>query len=159
MLNNCRKNLEGVIFSSKLTLLELLGPLMTLCAAPEMVMGQHLVVYVDNAGSCHVHCKGYCTKCDYTSCIAKACWDVAEGLGATMTVEKIRRCSDHYSKAADCFIKAEIDKFREMMPNRDAKPADVPKTLVQWLHNPTDDNQLGAKLLLELNEKVEVVLC
>ena len=45
------------------------------------------------------------------------------------------------------------------MPNRDAMPADVPKTLVQWLHNPKDDSQLGAKLLLELSEKVEVVLC
>ena len=154
-----RSNSDQMVFSSKLSLLELLGPLVVLCVAPEMVTGQHLAVYVDNQGSCDIYRKGYCTKCEYTSTVAKACWDVAEGLGTTLSVEKIRRCSDRLSIAADSLSKGDMRKFRTLVKERDNAPAEVPRTLLQWLKDPVDDPRLGAKLLLELSNKVEVVMC
>ena len=49
--------------------------------------------------------KGHSTKCVYTSSIAKALYEVAEAIGATVTVEKIKRCSDRGSYTADMISK------------------------------------------------------
>ena len=156
-LNNHRKNSSGDVFSSKLSCLELLGPLITISVIPEMVVEQHLVVYVDNQGSCDIYRKGYSTKCLYAACIAKACFDVAEGLGATMSVEKIRRCSDWGSLAADTLSKGKMAEFREMMPGRDKIPATIPQTIIDWLKDPTQDWKLGSKIVLEIKKENECI--
>ena len=52
-------------------------------------------------GAVDVYLKGHSTKCVYTSTIAKALCEVAEAIGAKLTVEKIKRCSDRGSCTAD----------------------------------------------------------
>jgi len=47
-LNRREANSDGVKFASKLTCLELLGPLVLLATCRDMAAGGHLRVYVDN---------------------------------------------------------------------------------------------------------------
>lgn len=157
-LNNRRTNNDGVKFHSKLSCLELLGPLVILSIVAEEVRGQHLVCYVDNQGSCDIHRKGYSTRCVYSSTLAKACWDLAEGLGASMTVEKIRRCSDPYSRAADCLSKGKVEEFKCFVPDRN-RPERVPEAVITWLKDPREDPRLGSKILLELSDRMEGLTC
>ena len=74
-------NSDGVVFSSKLTCLELLGALVLLAVCADMVAGGHLRVWVDNQGAVDIYRKGHSTKCVYTSSIAKAIFEVAEATG------------------------------------------------------------------------------
>ena len=94
------KNSDGVVFSRKLTCLELLGALVMLVTCADVVVGGHLRCYMDNQGAVDVYRKGHSTTCVYTSTVAKVIFDVAEAIGATVTVEKIRRCSDRGSYTA-----------------------------------------------------------
>ena len=50
-LNRREANSDGVKFASKLTCLELLGPLVLLATCGDMAAGGHLRVYVDNQGT------------------------------------------------------------------------------------------------------------
>ena len=117
-LNKGESNTDGVVFSSKLTCLELLGPLVLLVTCGDLAAGGHLRCYVDNQvsleivqlstvsqGAVDVYKKGHSTKCVYSSTIAKAIYEVSEAIGATMTIEKIRRCSDRGSYTADMVSK------------------------------------------------------
>jgi len=54
--------------------------------------------------------KGHSTRCVYTSTIAKAIYEVAKAIGVTVTVEKVKRCSDRGSYTADM-----ISKVRRLM--------------------------------------------
>jgi hypothetical protein len=56
-------------------------------------------------GAVDVYRKGHSTKCVYTSTIAKALYEVADAIGATVTVEKVKRCSDCGSYTADMISK------------------------------------------------------
>ena len=142
-------NGDGVVFKSKLSCLEMLGPLVILSAMADEVIGRHVICWVDNQGSCDVFRKGHSTKCVYTSCIAKACYDVAEGLEATLTVRKTRRCSDMGSVVADAISKGDFATVRKMMPERKG-PMDVPQAILDWIRWPKEDLDLGSKILSQL---------
>ena len=81
-----------------------------------------------------------------------------EGLGASMTVEKIRRCSDTFSRAADYLSKGKVEEFKFLMPDRN-QPEKVPDAIITWLKDPREDSRLGAEILLEISDRVEVVTC
>jgi hypothetical protein len=142
-------NEDGVVFKSKLTCLEMLGPLVILATMADEVRGKHVICWVDNQGSCDVYRKGHSTKCVYTSCIAKACYDVAEGLETTLTVRKIRRCSDSWSVVADAISKGDFAMVKRMMPRRNV-PEDVPQAILDWISRPREDQYLGDRILREL---------
>ena len=82
-----------------------MGPVAALCALGSKVMGDVLVVYVDNQGSVDIYKKGHSTSCVYTSTLAKAAPDLAWSMGCTLLVEKIKRCSDAGSYLADMISK------------------------------------------------------
>ena len=56
---NAGVSFEGRRLSSKLSVLELVGPLICLAAAPDMVRGRPVRIWVDNIGSVKIWQKGY----------------------------------------------------------------------------------------------------
>lgn len=148
-LNYGGPNSDGVTFASKLSCLEMLGPLVALCMVSHRIAGEALIVYVDNQGSVDIYKRGHSTKCVYTSTIAKACHDLAWSLGATLAVEKVRRCSDAGSYLADVISKGELTKFRKLMPDR-LMVSEVPVTVLEWIKDPRQDLHLGVKIAQEL---------
>ena len=113
-LNLKGANSEGVVFASKLTCLELLGGLVLLVTCGEVAAGGHLRLFINNQGAVDVFRKGHSTKCMYTSAVAKAMHEVAEAIGVTVTVEKVRRVSDRGSYTADMLSKGNLQEAMRM---------------------------------------------
>lgn len=151
-LNNGGANDDGVKFASKLSCLELLGPLAALCVMGDDAMSEVLVVYVDNQGSVDIYRKGCTVSCVYTSTVAKACYDLSVAMGCTLVIEKIRRCSDAGSYLADMISKGDLVQFRKLMPGRNTV-TELPGALVDWVKNPRQDLHLGTKIAMELQSK------
>ena len=134
-LNLGRTNSEGVSFISKLSCLELLGALVLLVTCGDLAVGGHLRIHVDNQGAVDIFAKGHSATCGYTSAVAKAIYDVSVAVGVTVSVAKIRRCSDQGSYAADMLSKGNLDVVKRMMPDR-RMPGKVPRSILEWLSDP-----------------------
>ena len=150
-------NSDGVVFASKLTCLELLGALVLLVSCADVAAGGHLRVFVDNQGAVDVYRKGHSTKCVYTSSIAKAIFEVAEATGVSISVEKIRRCSNRGAYTADMISKGNLKELRRMMPLREA-PCEVPESILNWIRDPRKDMNWSRAILKDLEERgLEVI--
>jgi hypothetical protein len=140
----------GKSFSQKLSLLELLGPLLVVSAGAAACKGQDIRIWVDNIGAVIIYRKGYCTECPITSSVARAINVVSAGIGCRVYVVKIRRCSNRESVMADALSKAAFRHFVNLWegPLPDASP--VPRSLLQWMQKPVDDPALGDRILSEV---------
>ena len=148
-LNRGMGNEDGEVFARKLTCLELLGPLVLLATCGDQAAGAHLRCYIDNQGAVEVYRKGHSTKCVYTSTIAKAIHEVAESIGATVTVEKVLRCSDKGSYTADMISKGNMREVRAMLPLREA-PCTVPQSILSWVKEPRLDMNWSRLILADM---------
>ena len=122
-----------------------------------MIRNQHLVVYMDNQGSCDIYRKGYSSTCFYSGTLVKAMHEVATCLNCTLHVEKITRCSNAGAIAADMLSKANFKGFGEIMPNRNARPSWVPRTIIKWLEDPRVTLDLGVRICTEKRESTEML--
>ena len=110
------KGLDGKGLDSLMSAWELLGPLLTVCVAPDRVRNKQVVVKVDNEGSVRMYSKGWTTKCQLCNTILVAINEVATALNVDLFVEKIKRCSNDQAKAADALSKMDLGLFRRIMP-------------------------------------------
>ena len=92
---------SGRRIGRKLSALELIGPLAILCGAPDKVRGQALRIMVDNAGSVAIWRKGYSSKCELSSTLVRAMFEVAASLECRVEISKVTRCSDVGSSMLD----------------------------------------------------------
>jgi hypothetical protein len=156
-INAKGENGDGVVFASKLTCLELLGPLVLLVTCGDLAAGGHLRCYVDNQGAVDVYRKGHSTGCLYTSTIAKAIYEVSEAIGVVVSVEKVKRCSDRGSYTADMISKGNMTEVRKMMPLREA-PCIVPPSILSWVSDPRLDMEWSGAILKDMEAAgVEVI--
>ena len=156
-LNKSHTNSQGVKFSRKLTCLELLGPLVTLTLATDMIRNQHLIVYVDNQGSCDIFRKGYSTACFYSGTVVRAMHEIADALNCTLHVVKITRCSDAGALAADMLSKADFEGFNRLMPGRNASPAVIPRSILEWVQDPRVTLDLGERICKEMARSTKML--
>ena len=145
---------DGVKVGRKLSALELVGPLVFVAAAHELVRGRHLTVWVDNAGSVAIWRKGYSGNCRLSTTIVSATSAVAAALGCTLDIQKISRCSNAPAKMADCLSKADFRGCRGIAqgarwPLR-TEPGWVPVALRVWLDRPAPDGELAVRILKEI---------
>ena len=156
-LNWRQANTEGEVFASKLTCLELLGALVLLVTCGEVAAGGHLRIYVDNQGAVDIYKKGHSTKCVYTSSVAKAMYEVAEAIGVSLSVDKVKRVSDRGSYTADMISKGNLQELKRMMPLR-YSPKVIPRSIQEWIEDPRKDMYWSQSILKEMEGRgVEVI--
>ena len=161
-INTGRPTTDGKHLDRVLSALELVGPLLGLCAAVEQLRGLPVRFHVDNAGSVFIWKKGYSTSCQLSSVLVSALASVAAGLGCRVEICKIRRCSVPLAEMADALSKSAFGRFWHeaqlgggFQLGADSLP--VPRTLLQWIANPLPDFDLGDRLLRELAESGPVL--
>ena len=93
---NAGVSFEGRWLSSKLSALELVGPLICLAAAPDLVRERPVRIWVDNIGSVKIWQKGYSGSCSLCTTLVSAMASVAAALGVSVSVEKVARCSSRW---------------------------------------------------------------
>jgi len=152
---NCGvKAADGKKLGRKLSALELIGPLAAITAGHDWAARSYVRIWVDNAGSVQIWKKGYSIHCGIANTVVKAIATVAAGIGCRVTIEKIRRCSHPAAKMADALSKAEFKSFWEIADTAPwelyEQPMSVPASLLAWIANPVEDDDLGERLLKEI---------
>ena len=154
-INAGRPTGDGRRLDRVMSALELVGPLLGLCAAAEHCRNFCARFWVDNAGSVFIFKKGYSTSCALSSTIAAAMAEVAAGIGCRVELCKITRCSTPQADMADALSKGAFPRFWELARSCEdvdlpLEPLQAPLELVKWLEAPKPDFGLGTRLLKEL---------
>ena len=152
---------DGKRLNRKMSALELIGPLLVLSAGFDICKGQPVTVWVDNSGSVGIWRKGYSTSCRPCSTIVKACATIASGLGCSLDIRKITRCSTTQADMADALSKGAFNRFwdisRESSSDLNIEPAWIPPQLTAWLENPQEDDRLGDRILAGIGRKTRLL--
>ena len=151
-----RRNESGEKFARKLTLLEGVAALATLCAAPEAVTGRAVKIYTDNRGLALAYRKAH-SRDKYTYSIMMAIMNIAKYLEINLCVVWTPRCSSPGEVVADHLSKA---KFQDagQVAGVPVELRRVPRTLLKWLEKPVVTRLLGLAILNELEEAGAKVL-
>jgi hypothetical protein len=151
-INFGKRDKEGRTLAKKLSFLEILGPLLVLVCAPNVVRGKNIRVWVDNIGAVQIWQKGYSQSCDLCTTVAKAIALIASHLQCRIDIVKIRRCSSDEAVMADALSKGDMQKFVQLWgkPLPDAKI--IPRTLIKWLSDPIPTFNLGIDICNELDD-------
>ena len=131
--------------SRKMSALELIGLLLSVTGAADMLRGQAVKIWVDNRGSCNIWKRGYSNSCRISTTL------VAAVLGCWVEICKITQCSDTGTEIADALSKADLGRFRATgCAAMDIAPGAVAKALLQWAARLVVDDDLADTLLKEL---------
>lgn len=149
---------EGKKVASNLSALELTGPLLIMASAGQELRGRRVRFLMDNSGSCTIWRKGYSLQCRLASTIVKAVACIAVTLGCPVDIQKIARCSCEHTVRADALSKAEFKRFRKGLGKNEyrGEPGRIPTTLIKWLARPTEDDDLGKKILEDMRKMVNI---
>ena len=149
-INSSEKCMCGAKWRHKLSFLEMIGHLLHVTVFAEELVDKPIVTNIDNEGTVCIARKGRAMRCPLTDCLVNTINHVAVAIGARAFVRKVRRCSTPQAIAADALSKNDMTRFREMIPDSEKLPRPVPRTVLAWIQSPTVDNDLGRKIVLEL---------
>ena len=148
---NCRKRKRGGVWlGNKLSLLELLGPLLVISAGYRVCGGKDVRIWVDNIGSVVIFEKGYTPWCAYCTCVARAINVIASRIACRVTISKITRCSTREAEGADALSKADFRRFLACWEGPLPDGARPPMALLRWLDCADPLAPLGEDILREL---------
>ena len=86
---------------------------------------------------------------------------VASGLGCSLQISKILRCSTPMASMADALSKSHFSLFWELASKDDLtlplNQAWVSPALLAWIHKPTADETLGDKILADISKRTLVL--
>ena len=160
-INSGALSIDGKKLNSVMSALELVGPLLVVAAGYEWCRFAQVRVWVDNNASCVIWKKGYSYTCRLSTTLVKAISTVAVGIGCTVRIEKITRCSNAYASMADAISKGKLSRCRQIAENQQihfpAQMAWIPTAIKKWIVNPVEDDLLGHKILLELSQFTNVL--
>ena len=131
---------------------------MCACIAPDLIRNKALEVFIDNQGTVDIFRKGYSCQDHYSYTLAKALFDVCQGLNAQATITKICRCSTLMAVVADKLSKADIRGAKQLVPTMTPAPQEVPRALIEWIIDPRPDLSLGRLILAEMARKGHQVI-
>ena len=136
--------------TNKMSALEQLGVLISLCLLNESASGRTLEVFINNSGAVFAFAKGYSRRCRYMNTIIMTTLTVSQAMGVNVIVTDIPKRSDHGSEVADDLSKGKIDTVWGFQ-GQGSRRMVAPETLLHWIRHPTkDDMDLGYRILEEL---------
>ena len=153
---------SGRSLARGMSALELVGPLLAISSGYHLCKNTALRLWVDNAGSVYIWKKGYSSSCQLSTTLVKAIAQVAAGLGCTVDIVKVTRCSTPLATMADALSKAAFMRFWDLARSTDSvllplEPGWVPPALLQWVAAPKNDDELGHKILSQVALKTKVL--
>ena len=139
-----------VNLGNKLSVLEMLGPLLVVSAGYKICGGKDIRVWVDNSGTVQIFNHGYSPVCDYCNCVARAIHVVASRIACRITIAEITRCSTREAVGADALSKADFRRFLECWEGPLPDGARPPMALLRWLDDADPWAPLGEWILQDL---------
>ena len=133
-----------------MSLLEFVGHFLHVAAFAEENVGKVIKTNIDNSGTCVLARKGRCMGCPIMDTVIRATNYVAVALRCRAYVMEVTRCVTVGAKAADSLSKSDARRFRSLVPEAELLPRRVPVAFLRWLKRPTQDSELGLKVVREL---------
>ena len=156
LIRTNKKNNIGDCFASKLSMLEAVAGLATVCAHPDLVRNTNVRINTDNVGFAETFHKGS-SSCPYTYSACKALYHVAEALNMGTQVRWTPRVSGPGERVADHLSKGKLCEAFKEAPGLATGPSDIPLTLLAWLTNPSKTRLLGQAIVEEMAGYTEVL--
>ena len=136
--------------TNKMSALEQLGVLVSLCLLNESASGRTLEVFIDNSGAVFAFSKGYSRRCRYMNTIIMATLTISQAMGVNVIVTDVPRRSDHGSEVADDLSKGKTASVWGFQ-GQNTRRLVAPEALLSWIRHPTkDDMGVGYRILDEL---------
>jgi len=157
VINLNKKQLDGKCIGRSMAALELIGPLLAISSGYAWTKNQPIIFWVDNAASVFIYKKGYSRSCKLSTTITLAISSIASGLGSSIQISKILRCSTPLATMADALSKADFTKFWSLASQLDlnlpVSQAWVSPALLAWIQHPIPDESLGDKILSDIAKR------
>ena len=148
LIQSNRKDSSGNKFARKLTMLEGVAALATLCARPDIVSNNAVRILTDNRGLALAFRKAH-SRDKFTYSVMLALKNVAKYLNVNLCVTWTPRCSSPGELVADQLSKAKFTEAAETA-GCPVNLCKVPRTLLRWLEAPRVTRLLGQAILEEL---------
>ena len=148
---------DGKSLAHKLSVWELVGPLLAISSAPNLVRNRQAVCFIDNIGSVMWWSKGWSSNCDLGNTVIRALHLVTKALNIDLFIKHIPRCSSKEALVADALSKSNYKVFRTLMREAEQLPRRPPAALIKWVNNPNPDRELGSEILRELSSSTRVL--
>jgi hypothetical protein len=146
---------KGARLASKMSTLESLGLLLPLLSVPEKLAGQHVVLGVDNMGVVFGWQNGGCKGDAWASVLIRALHVVASFLGCTVYVRHVPRLSSAAAIMADSLTRSSTATAAVWAQAAGAEVFSEPPPLWDWLSDPSEDYQLGFRLVNYLKNNMQ----
>ena len=143
-----RKDSSGNKFARKLTMLEGVAALATLCARPDVVRNSAVRIMTDNRGLALAYRKAH-SRDKFTYSVMLALKDIAKYLNIQLAVVWTPRCSSPGELVADSLSKARFVEAAETAECQ-VNLCRVPRSLLKWLEAPRVTRLLGMAILEEM---------
>ena len=149
----------GSKWKHQMSLLEMVGHFLHVSVFASENVGQVIQTNIDNSGTVVLARKGRCLRCPIMDTLIWATNYVTVALRCKAYVVEITRCSTTNAEAADALSKSDFKRFRSLLPQAEQFPREVPGAFLTWLRAPSEDRELGVKVVDELRRNgVPVVL-
>ena len=141
----------------KLSVWELVGPLLAITSALDRVRNKQVTAFVDKMGSVHWWYKGWANGCNLGNTIIRALHLVTNALNVELYIQHIPRCSCREALVADAISKGDFRVFRTLMRGAERFPRRAPKSLECWVKDPNPGRELGHRILREMSLSTRVL--
>jgi hypothetical protein len=136
-----------VRFGNKTATLKMLGIMLPLLLAPELVVGQHIVSKVDNIACVYGYENGHMKNDKSASILLRATKIMTAYLGTVLHVEHQQRRSSEEAELVDNITRAKTLGFLEQHVLSRFEKKSWPEPLLNWFKNPRADWDLPCVLL------------
>ena len=143
-------------FARKLSMLEAVAALATVCAHPDHIRNKNIRVASDNIGFVMATRKGNST-CKFTLTVIMALQHVTKALNTGLEVVKTPRTSGPGERVADHLSKGKFSEAFKEADSFQTGPSFIPRTLVNWLEEPIETRLLGQAIIDEMSAYTEVL--
>ena len=146
----CSTDIRRKLFGRKTTLLEAIGLLLPIFHNYQQIQNHHVILLVDNLPTVWAYKKGRSKSDVYTSVIISALQFLVISLECKLYVHHCPRLSSKPAVMADLLTRTDPKGLQLVQKWHSRITTGWPKSLISWFNNPTEDWNLGPKLLQDL---------
>jgi hypothetical protein len=141
-------------YGCKSPTLEAIALALPFLCCPETLVGKEVLLLTDNEPVVYGWESRSIANDESASIIIRAVHLISTYLGCWVTVRHLPRMSSPSAILADSLTRKSTTSDAVRLAVREAVPRQVPQPLTDWLHNPTEDWELPARLLESVKTRI-----
>jgi hypothetical protein len=150
-----QKNRKGAYFGTKSGTLEAVGLLLPFLAYPKDLVGQHIVLLVDNTSLIYGWEKRYCKNDPETSMLLRVLHVIEVYLPCKIYVKHVKRRSNTMARIVDDLSRKSSTTAETIAKVLESEKYEPKGAIEDWLKNPVLDWTLPEKIIRDIARLLE----